>query len=102
MSAAAVFLKIFLGLMKGSFYAMLSLGLSIIFGLLGIVNVAQGALYMLGAVIAWMLLNYLGIGYWPALLLSPLAVAIVGIALERMIIRRIYHLDHLYGLLLTL
>ncbi len=102
MSAAALFGQLFLGLINGSFYAMLSLGLSIIFGLLGIVNVAQGALYMLGAFVAWMLLNYLGIGYWPALLLAPLAVAIVGIALERTIIRRIYHLDHLYGLLLTL
>jgi branched-chain amino acid transport system permease protein len=102
MSAAALFGQLFLGLINGSFYAMLSLGLSIIFGLLGIVNVAQGALYMLGAFVAWMLLNYLGIGYWPALVLAPLAVAIVGIALERTIIRRIYHLDHLYGLLLTL
>ena len=102
MSAAALFGQLFLGLINGSFYAMLSLGLSIVFGLLGIVNVAQGALYMLGAIIAWMLLNYFGIGYWPALFLSPLAVAIVGIALERTIIRRIYHLDHLYGLLLTL
>src|SRR5579862_7774895 len=102
MSAAALFGQLFLGLINGSFYAMLSLGLSIIFGLLGIVNVAQGALYMLGAFVAWMLLNYLGIGYWPALILAPLAVALVGIALERTIIRRIYHLDHLYGLLLTL
>jgi branched-chain amino acid transport system permease protein len=102
MSAAALFGQLFLGLINGSFYAMLSLGLSIIFGLLGIVNVAQGAFYMLGAVVAWMLLNYLGIGYWPALLLSPLAVAILGVVLERTIIRRIYHLDHLYGLLLTL
>jgi branched-chain amino acid transport system permease protein len=102
MSAAALFGQLFLGLINGSFYAMLSLGLSIIFGLLGIVNVAQGALYMLGAFVAWMLLNYLGIGYWPALILAPLAVAIVGIVLERTIIRRVYHLDHLYGLLLTL
>jgi branched-chain amino acid transport system permease protein len=101
-SAAALFAQLLLGLINGSFYAMLSLGLAIIFGLLGIVNVAQGALYMLGAFFAWMFLNYLGIGYWPALLLSPLAVGIVGIVLERTIIRRIYHLDHLYGLLLTL
>jgi len=102
MSVGALFGQLFLGLINGSFYAMLSLGLSIIFGLLGIVNVAQGALYMLGAFVAWMLLNYLGIGYWPSLLLAPLAVALVGIVLERTIIRRIYHLDHLYGLLLTL
>lgn len=102
MSAAALLAQLFLGLINGSFYAMLSLGLSIIFGLLGIVNVAQGALYMLGAFFAWMLLNYLGIGYWPALILAPLAVGIIGIAIERTIIRRIYHLDHLYGLLLTL
>ena len=102
MSVGALFGQLFLGLINGSFYAMLSLGLSIIFGLLGIVNVAQGALYMLGAFVAWMLLNYLGIGYWPSLLLAPAAVALVGIVLERTIIRRIYHLDHLYGLLLTL
>src|SRR5579863_7733525 len=102
MSAAALFGQLFLGLINGSFYAMLSLGLSIIFGLLGIVNVAQGAFYMLGAFVAWMLLQYLGIGYWPSLLLAPLAVAIFGILLERTIIRRVYNLDHLYGLLLTL
>src|ERR1043166_6080374 len=102
MSSGALFAQLLLGLINGSFYAMLSLGLSIIFGLLGIVNVAQGALYMMGAFIAWMLLTYLGVGYWPAFILSPLAVAVFGVLLERTIIRRIYDLDHLYGLLLTL
>jgi branched-chain amino acid transport system permease protein len=102
LSAGAFFGQLLLGLINGSFYAMLSLGLSIIFGLLGIVNVAQGALYMLGAFVAWMLLTYFGIGYWPALVLTPLTVGIFGILLERTIIRRIYELDHLYGLLLTL
>jgi branched-chain amino acid transport system permease protein len=102
MSVSALFAQLLLGLINGSFYAMLSLGLSIIFGLLGIVNVAQGALYMMGAFFAWMLLNYFGIGYWPALILAPIGVAIVGVVLERTIIRRIYDLDHLYGLLLTL
>ncbi|HEX4111008.1 MAG TPA: branched-chain amino acid ABC transporter permease [Stellaceae bacterium] len=102
MSAMALFGQVLLGLINGSFYAMLSLGLAIIFGLLGIVNAAQGAFYMLGAFFAWMLLQYLGIGYWPSLILAPLGVAIVGIVLERTIIRRVYNLDHLYGLLLTL
>jgi len=102
LSASALFGQLLLGLINGSFYAMLSLGLAIIFGLLGIVNVAQGALYMLGAFVAWMLLTYFGIGYWPAFILAPLAVGLLGIVLERTIIRRIYDLDHLYGLLLTL
>ncbi|HEY5209466.1 MAG TPA: branched-chain amino acid ABC transporter permease [Stellaceae bacterium] len=102
MSAMALFGQVLLGLINGSFYAMLSLGLAIVFGLLGIVNAAQGAFYMLGAFVAWMLLQYLGIGYWPSLILAPLAVAIFGIILERTIIRRVYNLDHLYGLLLTL
>jgi branched-chain amino acid transport system permease protein len=102
LSAGALFGQLLLGLINGSFYAMLSLGLAIIFGLLGIVNVAQGALYMLGAFVAWMLLTYFGIGYWPAFILAPLAVGLLGIVIERTIIRRIYDLDHLYGLLLTL
>ena len=102
MSTMALFGQLLLGLINGSFYAMLSLGLAIIFGLLGIVNVAQGALYMMGAFVAWMLLQYLDIGYWPALILSPFLVGLFGIILERTIIRRIYNLDHLYGLLLTL
>ena len=102
MSANALFGQLLLGLINGSFYAMLSLGLSIIFGLLGIINIAQGAFYMLGAFVAWILLTRFGIGYWPALVLAPLAAGLVGVAIERTIIRRIYQLDHLYGLLLTL
>jgi branched-chain amino acid transport system permease protein len=102
MSLNGLLAQLLLGLINGSFYAMLSLGLAVIFGLLGIVNVAQGAFYMLGAFVAWMALTYYGIGYWPALLLAPLLTAIVGILLERTIICRIYQLDHLYGLLLTL
>ena len=102
MSAMALFGQLLLGLINGSFYAMLSLGLAIVFGLLGIVNAAQGAFYMLGAFFAWMLGQYLGIGYWPSLALAPIGVALFGMLLERTIIRRVYNLDHLYGLLLTL
>jgi branched-chain amino acid transport system permease protein len=102
MSLNGLLAQLLLGLINGSFYAMLSLGLAIIFGLLGIVNVAQGAFYMLGAFIAWMALTYYGIGYWPALMVAPLLTALVGVVLERTIICRIYQLDHLYGLLLTL
>ncbi|MDT3376472.1 branched-chain amino acid ABC transporter permease [Labrys neptuniae] len=90
-----------LGLINGSFYALLSLGLAIIFGLLNVINFAHGALYMMGAFAAWMLLNYAGIGFWPALVLAPLGVGLVGIAIERLFISRLYQLDHLYGLLLT-
>lgn len=97
----ALFGQLLLGLINGSFYAVLSLGLAVIFGLLNIINFAHGAQYMLGAFAAWMLLNYLGIGYWWALLLAPAIVAVIGIVLERLLIRRLYHLDHLYGLLLT-
>ena len=89
------------GLINGSFYALLSLGFAVIFGLLGIINVAQGTFYMLGAFGSWMLLNYAGIGYWPALILSPLIAAVVGMALEKTLIARVYKLDHIYGLLLT-
>ena len=102
MSLNGLLAQLLLGLINGSFYAMLSLGLAIIFGLLGIVNVAQGAFYMFGAFVAWIGLTHFGIGYWPALLLAPLLTGLVGIALERTIICRIYRLDHLYGLLLTL
>jgi branched-chain amino acid transport system permease protein len=102
MSAMALFGQLLLGLINGSFYAMLSLGLAIVFGLLGIVNAAQGAFYMLGAFFAWMLGQYLGIGYWPSLVLAPIGVALFGMLLERTIIKRVYNLDHLYGLLLTL
>lgn len=97
----ALFGQLLLGLINGSFYAMLSLGLAIIFGLLNIINFTHGAQYMLGAFVAWMLLNYLGINYWWALLLVPIIVGATGIVLERLLISRLYHLDHLYGLLLT-
>jgi branched-chain amino acid transport system permease protein len=91
-----------LGLINGAFYAVLSLGLSIIFGVLRIANFAHGALYMMGAFGAWMLLSYLGIGYWWALVLSPIGVAVFGALFELLLLRRVYELDHLYGLLLTL
>ncbi len=97
----ALFGQLLLGLINGAFYAMLSLGLAVIFGMLNVVNFAHGALYMAGAFIAWLLLEKLGIGYWAALVLAPLAVGIVGIAIERAMLRWLYKLDHLYGLLLT-
>ena len=97
----ALFGQLLLGLINGSFYAILSLGLAIIFGLLNIINFTHGAQYMMGAFVAWMLLNYAGIGYWWALLLAPLAVGLFGVIMERLLIARLYKLDHLYGLLLT-
>ncbi|MEX0409003.1 branched-chain amino acid ABC transporter permease [Aquibium sp. LZ166] len=97
----ALFGQLLLGLINGSFYAILSLGLAIIFGLLNIINFTHGAQYMMGAFAAWMLLNYLGIPYWGALIVAPIVVGAVGIVLERLLISRLYHLDHLYGLLLT-
>jgi branched-chain amino acid transport system permease protein len=97
----ALFGQLLLGLINGSFYALLSLGLAVIFGLLNIINFTHGAQYMMGAFVAWMLLNYAGIGYWPALFLAPVIVGITGVILERVLISRLYHLDHLYGLLLT-
>jgi branched-chain amino acid transport system permease protein len=97
----ALFGQLLLGLINGSFSAILSLGLAVIFGLLNIINFAHGAQYMLGAFVAWMLLNYLGIGYWWALILVPVVVGVFGIVLERLMIAKLYHLDHLYGLLLT-
>ena len=101
MSMQVLFGQLLVGLINGSFYALLALGFAIIFGLLGIINVAQGTFYMIGAFSAWMLLNYAGIGYWPALVLSPLITALIGMAVERALISRIYKLDHIYGLLLT-
>jgi branched-chain amino acid transport system permease protein len=98
---AALYGQLLIGLINGAFYAMLSLGLAVIFGLLNIINFAHGALYMMGAFVAWFLLQYLGLGYWPALILSPAIVGIFGAAIERALLRRLYHLDHLYGLLLT-
>jgi branched-chain amino acid transport system permease protein len=97
----ALFGQLLLGLINGSFYALLSLGLAIIFGLLNVVNFAHGAQYMIGAFAAWMAMTYLGIGYWWALLLAPAAVGILGMAVERLLLRRLYGLDNLYGLLLT-
>ena len=85
---------------NGSFYAILSLGLAIIFGLLNIINFAHGAQYMLGAFVAWIALTKFAIGYWAALLLAPMIVGLLGIVLERTMLRRLYQLDHLYGCLL--
>lgn len=93
--------QLLLGLVNGSFYAMLSLGLAVIFGLLNVINFAHGALYMLGAFLAWMGMQYLGLNYWLMLILAPLGVGIVGIVIERLLLRHLYKLDHLYGLLLT-
>jgi branched-chain amino acid transport system permease protein len=93
--------QLLLGLINGSFYALLSLGLAIIFGLLDVVNFVHGALYMMGAFAAWMALTYLGIGYWWALLAAPLAVGAVGVVVERFLLRRLRGLDPIYGLLLT-
>ena len=93
--------QLLLGLINGSFYALLSLGLAIIFGLLNVVNFAHGAQYMMGAFAAWMGMTYLGIGYWWALLLAPAAVALIGVLVERLLLRRLQGLDNLYGLLLT-
>lgn len=98
---AAFMGQLMLGLVNGSFYALLSLGLAVIFGMLNIVNFAHGALYMTGAFFAWMLLNYAGVNYWFALLLAPLGVAIIGVLIEKTMLRWLHGLDHLYGLLLT-
>src|SRR5437667_5463298 len=97
----ALFGQLLIGLINGSFYALLSLGLSVIFGLLNIINFAHGALYMMGAFVAYFLLQWAGLGYWPALVIAPLIVGAVGVVLERTMLKRLYHLDHLYGLLLT-
>ncbi|ALG72977.1 ABC transporter permease [Azospirillum thiophilum] len=97
----ALFGQLLLGLINGSFYALLSLGLAVIFGMLNVVNMAHGALYMVGAFVAWLLLSHAGIGYWGALVLAPLVVGAVGLVLERTMLRRLYKVDHLYGLLLT-
>ncbi|MES2226585.1 MAG: branched-chain amino acid ABC transporter permease [Pseudomonadota bacterium] len=93
--------QILIGLINGSFYAILSLGLAIIFGLLNIVNFTHGAQYMMGAFVAWSAANYLGLGYWWSLLLAPLVVGVVGILIETTLLRRLYKSDHVYGLLLT-
>jgi branched-chain amino acid transport system permease protein len=93
--------QLLLGLVNGSFYAILSLGLAVIFGMLNIVNFAHGALYMAGAFFAWMLLNYAGLNYWYALILAPLGVGLIGALIEKTMLRWLHQLDHLYGLLLT-
>ena len=93
--------QLLLGLVNGAFYAMLSLGLAVIFGLLGIVNFAHGALYMLGAFAAWIMMDLLGINYWAALVLAPLTVGVLGVVIERLFLKHLYKLDPLYGLLLT-
>ena len=96
-----LFGQLLLGVINGSFYAMLSMGLAIIFGLLNIINFAHGAMFMVGAFVAWGLFTYLGIGFWAALVCAPVIVGLLGFLLERTVIRRIYKLDILYGLLLT-
>ena len=93
--------QVMIGLINGSFYALLSLGLAIIFGLLNVINFAHGAFYMLGAFVSWMLLTYAGIGYWPSLIVTPLIVGALGALFERTMLRRLYGLDHLFSLLLT-
>jgi branched-chain amino acid transport system permease protein len=97
----ALLSQLLLGLVNGSFYAMLSLGLAVIFGLLNVINFAHGALYMMGAFLAWMGLTYFDLGYWEMLVLGPLVVGLIGIIIERTMLRWLYKLDHLYGLLLT-
>jgi branched-chain amino acid transport system permease protein len=99
--SAALFGQLLIGLINGSFYALLSLGLAVIFGMLNIINFAHGAQYMLGAVAAFLLLQFTGIGYWPALVIAPLIVGAFGIVIERTFLQWLYKLDHLYGLLLT-
>lgn len=99
--APLLFGQLLLGLINGAFYALLSLGLAVIFGMLNVINFAHGAQFMMGAFAAWMLLEYAGLNYWWALLLAPLLVALFGVLLERTMIARLYKLDHLYGLLLT-
>lgn len=94
--------QLLLGLVNGSFYAILSLGLAVIFGLLNVINFAHGALFMTGALLTWMAMNYFGINYWLMLVLAPLVVGLFGVLIERLLLRWIYKLDHLYGLLLTL
>ena len=97
----ALFGQLLLGLINGSFYAVLSLGLALIFGMLNVINFAHGAQFMIGAFLAWIGLTYFGVGYWAALLLSPLLVGALAVLIERLMLRRLYRLDHLYGLLLT-
>ena len=97
----ALFGQLLIGLINGSFYALLSLGLAVIFGLLNIINFTHGAQYMMGAFCAWFLLNKLGLNYWWALVIAPVVVGALGVVIERLMLSRLYQLDHLYGLLLT-
>jgi branched-chain amino acid transport system permease protein len=102
MPLAAILSQLALGLMNGCFYAVLSLGLSVIFGLLNVINFTHGAFFMLGALFAWMGAHYLGVGYWPMLICAPIVAGLLGALIERTMLQRIYRLDPLYGLLLTL
>jgi branched-chain amino acid transport system permease protein len=99
--SAALFGQLLIGLINGSFYALLSLGLAVIFGMLNIINFAHGAQYMMGAFAAYLLLQYGGLGYWPSLIIAPILVGITGVIVERVFLQWLYKLDHLYGLLLT-
>jgi branched-chain amino acid transport system permease protein len=96
-----MFGQLLIGLINGSFYALLSLGLAVIFGMLNIINFTHGAQYMLGAIVAYLMLQMTGIGYWPALVVAPIVVGIIGVIIERTMLQWLYKLDHLYGLLLT-
>ncbi|HEY0527043.1 MAG TPA: branched-chain amino acid ABC transporter permease [Stellaceae bacterium] len=93
--------QILIGLINGSFYALLSLGMAIIFGLLNVINFAHGAFYMIGAFLAWILLQRFGLSYWAALLVSPILAGVLGILVERALLKRLYRLDHIYGWLVT-
>ncbi len=97
----ALFGQLLLGLINGAFYALLSLGLAVIFGMLNVINFTHGAQYMMGAFAAWMLLQYAGLPFWVALVVAPLIIGVTGVIVERLLLSRLYHLDHLYGLLLT-
>ncbi len=99
--STALFGQLLIGLINGSFYALLSLGLAVIFGMLNIINFAHGAQYMMGAFVAFFLLQYLGLNYWLALVIAPIVVGAFGIMIERLFLQWLYKLDHLYGLLLT-
>src|SRR5512132_1655971 len=100
-SSQALFGQLLIGLINGSFYALLSLGLAVIFGMLNIINFTHGAQYMLGAFAAFFLLQYAGLGYWAALIIAPIVVGFTGVVIERAFLQWLYRLDHLYGLLLT-
>jgi len=100
-SPPALFGQMLLGLINGAFYAMLSLGLAVIFGMLNVINFAHGAQYMMGAFAAWLLLTILDVPFWASLVLAPIIVGLFGVVLERLLLKRLYHLDHLYGFLLT-